>query len=1057
MTFVCVFFALVPCSLLAASGDINALRRQVADFHAAALHQAAVDAIGARLAQVDNTESAEAAELLLMQGDAQMKAGFPKLAFTNNEQAWRLRERLFGASDRRTLEALTEYLEACALVGTAKTCEAQAADAVKQYEALGDPIAPGLAAMLRTHALLTAYVGRNAAAVVLLERAIHIWGQNGTSFEQNVLDGMSSKAILLLNLSREREALTAVDELLPRQKALLGDRAPHVLVTLLSRASILSRMGRLDEALVTATETVRLRTETLTAEHQDTMAARLTLGTIQLKMGRIAEAAATLGGTAEALERVSGTSNADAIEARYLQAVALRQGGLHQQSVDLLTRVVDEHARVWTEKQPVHGSYLAALATSLQSTGDVDGALIRIDRAVELGIAIRGPTHISTLVRRLTALSIRERAGLSPKATDVKQIIDSLTEKFGSDHPEALAARHLYAVLLGRQGSVDEALLLMRAVAETQTRMLGAAHVEAMRSQAALSRLLVKAQRQQEALTILDELLPRVHSLRRSVALFGPAAQRQIVEQFHPYLAERVVLLARFGRLEEAFVAMEDCKARTLLDQLARQRAFAGVDLPPELTDRLQRLSARHVSFEANVGVETRAEPREALLESLRNTHVELEASLAEAIHISARFSSLLDVATATAGDLSLIGNHAALVHFLRGFDDNWYAMVSSPSGTSKRKLNWVELGQQSGLNGNVEALRIWASAHQQRFATDDRGRPMRIYRVRDTRGSRWLVRSSLPPCEADAERASCLPSGAREVNGEDEFAALRQHLGEQLLTPLLPAIGDAKRVLISPDGALGLLPWDTLHVKRESTLRRWTISVTPSLSVLKTTLERDLPPERHALLAFAASEGGMVEGEFWPPLRHAENEASAAVALFRNERALAFIGKQATESNLRQLAASGELSRYRRVLIAAHGRFNSARPAANAVLLAADGTSPQTDGVVSVADWISMPLNSDLVVLSACETARGQLVAGEGLVGFSYALNVAGNRALLATLWPVNDRPAAEFVLEFLRQTKRGIGHAAALNQTKRVFAQHTDSRRNSPRVWGAFVLVGV
>jgi len=1038
------------------SVSIEALRTWVADFHSKAQHQAAIDAIALRISQVDSPESTEYADLLMMQGDAEIKGGLPKHAFATSERAWKLRERLFGATDPRTFDALNSYLEACAVVGSVKLCEPDAANAIKQYEAMGDTNAPGLAALLRTQALLLNFLSRNGEAVALVDRAISIWQRNGSSFEENILDALSSKAALLMNLGREREALLALDELIPRQQALLGDRAPRLLTSLHFRARVLQRLGRLDEAAKLARETLQQRTEALGAEHQDTLTTRILLGRLQLDIGLVAEAAVTLGSTAQTLERLQGSSNNETISARAAEAQALRTAGLHQEYVDLMTRVSDDHLQAWGEKHGDSALYLSALASGLQAVGDHDGAITRIDRAIALDIAARPASHPLALARKLSAFWIRERAGIQAPTGDVFSLVQTMSERLGAEHPQTLSGRHLQALLLGRQGAVDAAILLMQETVAIQKRLLGESHIDAMRSQGALGQLLVKAQRVQEAQLVFDALVPRVNELRRSVALFGATAQRQVVAQFHPHLAERVALLARAGKVHEAFFALDESKANTLLDQMANQNAFTHANLPTELATRLRQLAGRRASFEANVGIEFRSERRETLLELLRVTHANLEAALAEGARLSPKFSQLLQVTAARPDDLNLIGKRSALVHYLKGFDEQWYAMVFSRDSEGNSTWRWIELGAQPRLTGNIEAMRVWAGAHGQRFAVSENGQPVRIYRVDEPTGSYWLARSATAPCGQNATNAACIPANAVEVGGDLEFGLLQRHLGERLLTPLVNAVGNAQHIVISPDGALGLLPWDILLVNGEFAMRRWTFSLTPSLSVLKATNNRPPTKPRRSLLAFAVSEGGVVAGEPWPPLRFSTYEVNAAMALFRGTGATAFSGKQATESNFRRLAESGELGRYQRVLISAHGRFSSREPGSNAILLAPDGSTVQTDGVMSVADWIGMPLKSDLIVLSACDTARGPLVAGEGLIGFGYALNIAGNRDLLATLWPVNDRHTAEFVVEFLRRVKQGVGHAAALAHTKRQFAQNVDPRRSSPRVWSAFVLFG-
>jgi CHAT domain-containing protein len=108
----------------------------------------------------------------------------------------------------------------------------------------------------------------------------------------------------------------------------------------------------------------------------------------------------------------------------------------------------------------------------------------------------------------------------------------------------------------------------------------------------------------------------------------------------------------------------------------------------------------------------------------------------------------------------------------------------------------------------------------------------------------------------------------------------------------------------------------------------------------------------------------------------------------------------------------------------------------------------------VTAAELATFDVGADLVVLSACETALGKDVAGEGLFGLPYALAVAGARATLLTLWPVADRPTAEFMRRFYAKLARGVAPAAALAQTKREFIRSKEF--SAPFYWAPFVLYG-
>ena len=113
------------------------------------------------------------------------------------------------------------------------------------------------------------------------------------------------------------------------------------------------------------------------------------------------------------------------------------------------------------------------------------------------------------------------------------------------------------------------------------------------------------------------------------------------------------------------------------------------------------------------------------------------------------------------------------------------------------------------------------------------------------------------------------------------------------------------------------------------------------------------------------------------------------------------------------------------------------------------------TDGYVTVAQWPAFELNSELVYMSACETGRGKFVPGEGVLGLTYALYVAGNRNSIATLWKIlDDESSVEFTRSFFAKLLAGEGQVKALSATKREFL---NSKYAKPIYWAPFVLYGI
>jgi CHAT domain-containing protein len=112
-------------------------------------------------------------------------------------------------------------------------------------------------------------------------------------------------------------------------------------------------------------------------------------------------------------------------------------------------------------------------------------------------------------------------------------------------------------------------------------------------------------------------------------------------------------------------------------------------------------------------------------------------------------------------------------------------------------------------------------------------------------------------------------------------------------------------------------------------------------------------------------------------------------------------------------------------------------------------------DGFLRLNDIYNLRLNAEVVVLSACETALGRDVRGEGLIGLTQGFLSAGARRLVASLWQVPDRATAELMARFYGYLLNdGLRPAEALRQAQAWSAQQP--RFRDPYFWGGFILVG-
>lgn len=308
-------------------------------------------------------------------------------------------------------------------------------------------------------------------------------------------------------------------------------------------------------------------------------------------------------------------------------------------------------------------------------------------------------------------------------------------------------------------------------------------------------------------------------------------------------------------------------------------------------------------------------------------------------------------------------------------------------------------------------------------------------------------------------------PPGGKRVKN---FGSLSDALFGRLLAPFAEHYQDAQRLIISPDGALSYLPFETLTRQGVSILETIDIGYVQSLAVYAELKKRgsagkakpapallSVADPQYASISAAEDTASNPQSSLaeirWPSLPGTRKESAAITSLFRNNQQL--LGAKASKSSLAEMQNRSALKGFRILHFATHGYVDDAR---SALVL-----SPEKDPVSAYLmdrDIVSWDLDSDLVLLSACNTGVGRQQTGEGIVGLPYAFFMAGNINTLMSLWPVDDEGTAKLMPAFMQRIQNGEDHIAALNNTKRAFARGDYGLAlSNPRVWSAFVLYGV
>ena len=333
----------------------------------------------------------------------------------------------------------------------------------------------------------------------------------------------------------------------------------------------------------------------------------------------------------------------------------------------------------------------------------------------------------------------------------------------------------------------------------------------------------------------------------------------------------------------------------------------------------------------------------------------------------------------------------------------------------------------------------------------------------------------------------------ARVRLAETEYQSAATELSHMMLGPTASMLGN-KRLLIVAEGALQYVPFTALPdpqtpqtrmAKAEPLLAAHEIVTAPSASVLaliRADVSHRKPAEKVlAVLAdpvFDSDDSRVAQHEKTVPVNAASNAAPSEATRSGSESGvqrferLRFSRREAEQIALlvnrpekftaldfaasRATATSAELAHYRILHFATHGIINNQHPELSGLVLSlVDEKGYPVDGFLRLYDIYNLKLGADLVVLSACQTALGKEMAGEGLIGLTRGFVYAGTPRVVASLWRIDDRVTAELMGSFYNSMlTRGERPAAALRAAQ--LAMWKTTGWESPYYWAAFTLQG-
>lgn len=308
--------------------------------------------------------------------------------------------------------------------------------------------------------------------------------------------------------------------------------------------------------------------------------------------------------------------------------------------------------------------------------------------------------------------------------------------------------------------------------------------------------------------------------------------------------------------------------------------------------------------------------------------------------------------------------------------------------------------------------------------------------------------------------------SMARPGMGDATLRRTARNLYRMLLEPVEDRLSDADELVIVPDGILFEIPFEALLTRDIEEGSEWSTLpfvardfapvYAPSASVYVKLKSADSGGDFDLeLLALGDPEFSTLRnggaGAALAALPHTRSEVMTISAGIDQERKAIFLGAEATETNLKR-AVSGNSSRI--LHLATHGLVDPVQPTLSSVAFCPDPEAGD-DGYLHTLEILALPLDVSLVVLSACETARGKVSRGEGVVGLGRAFLASGTDGIVASLWAVSDVSTSELMKVFYeRMLENDEPAARALNQAR--IALMTNPEYSHPFFWSPFVLVG-
>jgi tetratricopeptide (TPR) repeat protein/CHAT domain-containing protein len=1001
------------------------------------------------------------------------------------EQALAIRERALGPDHPEVATSLNNLGELYRAWGRHEYAEPIFQRALAISERAFGPGHADVAHSLNGLALLYYTRGEFAKAERLYRRALIILQKTRGPDHADVALLLTNMAELERARGRYGEAEQLSRDALAIWEKALGSDHPHLGSGLEILAGLLQDQGHYDQAEGAFQRALGILEAAYGPDHPEIAGTLSNLGALYRVRGRYREAESLC---QRALKIVGTVPARDpALLAVILNNLArvYRSQGRYHEAEPLYRRAVDM-------QETVHGPDLRELATMLNNLAGLFWAQERYAdaeplyrRALTILERVLGADHpdAASSMNNLAALYAAQERN-EEAAPLYRRALQILEKTLHPDHPQVAQVLHNLASLYRREGRYGEAELLYRRALAIRERTLGPDHPEVA---ATLHNLAFLCDSHEEWHTEALALVRRASAIGRRRAALGrqPRASGVSAEQaglssryrFHLRVLARAVDEGKITPNEGADEGFELAQlalrsrteraiARMAARFAAREGALAG--LAREREDALDRWE---VAEEALMQVISKA-TGEGPLETEARLRTDIARAEADVVRLDAvladRFPEYTDLISPEPLDLAraqvLLGADEALVVYLAGEESSHVLVVRRHEA------------RLSGLGPSGQALADSIAA----------------------------LRRGLDPCRGGLPPRNRATDARRHLATEPGSGAKARHfdvkrahqLYLEIWAPIEPFLAGARRVFVVPDKALESLPFHVLVTRPPPAeiappeglrgvewlaKRDYALAVLPSAGALRGLRQLATKANRgQGLIGF----GDPVLGGNWSPdlpavslnwrglvtdveglrsltpLPESAGELEQLAQSLREPRTALFLGPRATERQVRVLNTSKDLAKARVLAFATHGVMAGELNGFNEpglVLTPPEQPSEEDDGYLAASEIAELDLNTDWVLLSACNTAAADGTPGaEGFSGLARAFFYAGARALLVSHWSVNSEAAVELTtgaFGHLREDS-SIGRAEALRRSMVDLIDHGPDP--SPAYWAPFIIVG-